>query len=91
MKANITRILSPLKAFLELLLGISAKCGVVNPYTSWEELFLKTMKVILAKFGRSGHSGDEWMWSKRHSALIISYYLIGHFQCLRHFTFTALL
>lgn len=42
--------LAPLKAFLELLHGASAsQAGESSPL--WEELFLETMKVILAKFG----------------------------------------
>lgn len=46
----------------------SVPVSLVNPHPCWEQLFLETMKVILAKFGQWGHSraggcGDGVVWT----------------------------
>lgn len=37
---------------------------MVNPHTSWEQLFLETMKLLLAKFGKYGPPGGGWVWRR---------------------------
>lgn len=54
----------------------SVPVSLVNPHPCWEQLFLETMKVILAKFGQWGHSraggcGDGVVWTDNQSVSIL--------------------